>query len=477
MRAMLIAKNLSYESDKGTLFEDVNISLDGAAKKRIAIVGKNGCGKTTLLKIILGQLEPHTGSVSTSHETIAYLQQDVKFPDMSVLVGEYLESKLEESWMTYKLEMVLSEVGLPLDITLQPLSTLSGGQRVRIAFAELLLNEPTVILMDEPTNHLDSATIEWLITFVREFTGTIAFVSHDRHFINAVANQIWEITAAKKIEVYGTNYDQFLIERYNRYQKALEAFEFSMREVTELEMWLRENANHPKYKFTATVAQKKKALERMEKRTPPEPVADPRVKMRHLGAAEQGTVLTLKVQEKQFGDKTILTDVYMKISQGERILIRGPNGAGKTTLLNILAGEDKEFAGDRRGRDGLKVGYLKQHTSLNVNNTVLEEFGRSTSMEYNAGRGMLAQYLFPAEYVDEKISKLSFGQQRRLELAILLANKPDLLLLDEPTNHLDIFLREDLERFLVVQDRAMIIISHDTYFIEKIGITRTVELG
>ncbi len=473
---MLLTKNLSFESDKGTLFEDVNISLDGAAKKRVAIVGKNGCGKTTLLKLLLGKLEPYSGSVNCSHETISYLQQDTTFPDMNVLVGEYLESKLEEEWMTYKIEMVLDEVGLPNDIQLQQLKTLSGGQRVRIAFAELLLQEPTVLLMDEPTNHLDVDTIEWLVSFVKEFKGTVAFVSHDRHFINAVSNQIWEITAAKKIEVYGTNYDEFLVERFHRYEKALEAFEFSMREVTELEMWLRENANHPKYKFTATVGQKKKALERMEKRTPPEPVADPRVKMKHLGAAEQGTVMTLKVQEKLFGSKSLLNDVYLKIAAGERILIRGANGTGKTTLLNIIAGEDKEFAGDRRGRDGLKIGYLHQFCNLLVKNTVLEEFGRSTNMEYNAGRGMLAQYLFPAEYVDERIEKLSFGQQRRLELAILLANKPDILLLDEPTNHLDIFLREDLERFLMAQDRAMVIISHDRYFIDKIGITREMSL-
>ncbi len=473
---MLLTKNLSFESDKGTLFEDVNISLDGAAKKRIAIVGKNGCGKTTLLKLLLGQLEPYAGCVTCSHEMIAYLKQDTSFPDMDVLVGEYLESKLEEEWMTYKIDIALGEVGLPQDITLQTLKTLSGGQRVRIAFAELLMSEPTVLLMDEPTNHLDTATIEWLIGFVNEFSGTVAFVSHDRHFINAVANQIWEITAAKRIEVYGTNYDEFLVERFRRYEKALEAFEFSMREYNELDMWLRENANHPKFKFTATVGQKKKALERLEKRTPPEPVADPRVKMKHLGKAEPGTVMTLKVQEKLFGDKSILNDVYLKIAAGERILIRGPNGAGKTTLLNIIAGEEKEFSGDRRGRDGLRLGYLHQFCNLNMKNTVLEEFGRSTSMEYNAGRGMLSQYLFPAEYVDEKIEKLSFGQQRRLELAILLANKPDILLLDEPTNHLDIFLREDLERFLVAQERAMIIISHDRYFIDKIGITREVEL-
>lgn len=473
---MLITRNLGYDGPHGQLFEDVNISLDGSAKKRIAIVGKNGCGKTTLLKIIRGEVEPTAGAVSISHELIAQLPQNIEFPDESKLVGEYLESKLEEEWMTYKVEMVLQEVNLPQDITLRELRQLSGGQRVRIGLAELLLQEPTVLLLDEPTNHLDKESIEWLKQFVRDFSGTVAFVSHDRNFINAVVNQIWEITAAKKIEVYTCNYDEFLIQRYERYQKTLEAFNFSQREVTELEEWLAENANHPKYKFTATVAQKKKALERMEKKVPPEPIADPRVEMHHLGKQDKGTIATINITEKSYGDKQVLGKVYLKISNGERILITGPNGSGKTTLLNIMSGKEKEFSGEIRLRDGTRIGYLQQFSSLTGNNTVLDEFGRSTAMEYTAGRAMLASYLFPADLLDSRVKDLSFGQQRRLELAILLANKPDILLLDEPTNHLDIFLREDLERFLLEQKIAMCIISHDQYFVDKIGITRTLEL-
>ena len=153
-------------------------------------------------------------------------------------MGEYLESKLEEEWMTYKIDMVLQDVSLPADIILNPLKNLSGGQRVRIAIAELLLTEPTILFLDEPTNHLDTATIAWLTQFVKDFKGTVAFVSHDRGFINAVANQIWEITADHNIEIYGSNYDRFLVERYERYEKKLSLHEFSQREVTELESWL-----------------------------------------------------------------------------------------------------------------------------------------------------------------------------------------------------------------------------------------------
>ena len=473
---MLIAKNLSYDGPNGLLLEDVSISLDSAAKKRIAIVGKNGCGKSTLLRLLKGELEPSAGSVSRSHETIAHLLQDINFPDETKLVGEYLESKLEEEWMTYKIDMVLQEIGMSADILLIELKNISGGQRIRIALAELLLIEPTVLLLDEPTNHLDSDSVEWLKKFVKEFSGTVAFVSHDRNFINAVGNQIWEITGSRKIEVYTCNYDAFMLQRYERYQKMLEAHNFSQREVTELEDWLRENANHPKFKFSATVAQRKKALERLEKKAPPEPIADPRVKMRHLGAGQEGTVMSVRVVKKHFDERTILNDVEFKVATGDRVLIRGPNGSGKTTLLNIMSGDDPDYVGHITARDGARIGYLRQFSSLDENNTVLMEFGARTAMEYTQGRGMLAAYLFPADLVDEKIKNLSYGQQRRLELAILLANKPDLLLLDEPTNHLDIFLREDLERFLLEQDRAMCIVSHDTYFIDKIGITKVVEL-
>jgi ATPase subunit of ABC transporter with duplicated ATPase domains len=379
--------------------------------------------------------------------------------------------------MGYKIDMALDQVGLTPDILLIELGKLSGGQKVRIALAEILLLEPTILMMDEPTNHLDVQSVVWLKRFVREFAGTVVFVSHDRDFINAVGNQILEITGDRKIEVYGMNYDEFLIERYNRYQKSLQLFEFSQREYNELELWLRENANHPKYKFTSTVAQKKKALERLEKGVPPEPVADPRIRMKDLEDAEEGNVLIAKIEKKSFGDREILKSLDFRVMSGERILISGRNGSGKTTLMNIVSGRDTDFKGSMKLRHPEKVGYLRQFCDLDLENTVVEEFGNRTKVEYTLRRAILANFLFPAEFMDTAIKKLSFGQQRRLEIAILLTNKPDLLLLDEPTNHLDIFLREDLENFLVEQSVAMIVISHDRYFEEKLKIGRVIELG
>ena len=474
---MLITQNLKYDYSGQHLFEDVNVSLDSAAKKRVAIVGKNGSGKTSLLKLLIGEVEPVQGTVSCSREVIGYLKQEPNFGDEEKLVGEFLESKLEEEWMTYKVEMVLDEVNLPMEIQTQQLNKLSGGQRMRIALAEVLMTEPTILLLDEPTNHLDAASIQWLVEFINKFSGTVAFVSHDRTFINQVANQIWEITADKNIEVYGVLYDEFLIQRYERYEKKLSAFELGQREMKDLQDWLRENANNPKYKFTATVAQRKKALERMEVKAPPEPMADPRVKMRDLRKDQDGTVLTAKIREKSFENRKILQNVEFKIRAGERFLIKGPNGSGKTTLMKILAGEDTEFDGQLVHKQGLKIGYLKQFSSLDPEETVISQFSAKTQIEYTLARSILSKYLFPAENMEDKIKNLSFGQQRRLELAILLTNKPDLLLLDEPTNHLDIFLREDLENFLMQQEVAMCIISHDSYFLKKIGITGTVELG
>lgn len=473
---MLITQNLKYDYSGQHLFENVNVSLDSAAQKRVAIVGKNGSGKSSLIKLLVGELEPVEGTVSCSREVIGYLKQEPDFGDEEKTVAQFLESKLEEEWMTYKVEMVLDEVSLPSDIQQLQIKNLSGGQRMRIALAEVLMKEPTIILLDEPTNHLDTQSITWLIGFLNGFKGTVAFVSHDRTFINNVANQIWEITSDRNIEVYGVKYDQFLIERYERYLKKLAAYELGQREMKELQEWLRENANNPKYKFTATVAQRKKALERMEVKAPPEPVADPRVKMHDLHKGQDGTVLSVKIKEKNIGGKKILQNVEFKIPAGERVLIRGPNGSGKTTLMKILAGVDKDFEGQLVHKQGIKIGYLSQFTQLNPDETVINQFSAKTQIEYTLARSILSKYLFPAEFVEEKIKNLSFGQQRRLELAILLTNKPDLLLLDEPTNHLDIFLREDLESFLMQQEVAMCIISHDSYFLEKIGISNTIDL-
>jgi ATP-binding cassette subfamily F protein 3 len=214
----------------------------------------------------------------------------------------------------------------------------------------------------------------------------------------------------------------------------------------------------------------------MEKKTPPEPIPDPRVKMKDIDATEKGTVLSLKIDRKKFADREILKDIELRIESRDRILLSGPNGSGKTTLLNIIAGDDTDFEGKRNMRENTNVGYLRQFSSLDEKNNVLDEFGKRTALEYTTRRSVLAKYLFPEEFMETTIKNLSYGQQRRLEIAILLTNSPSLLLLDEPTNHLDIFLREDLERFLLEQNVAMCIISHDTYFIDKIGITRTVEL-
>lgn len=473
---MLIAKQLSFEGRDGLLFDQADVILEGSSNKRIAIIGKNGCGKTTLLKLLKGDLTPRSGSITCNREVIGFLPQDVVFPDEDQTAGSYLTSKLAEEWMSYQIDMALEQVSLPPEILERKLGELSGGQKVRIGLVEVLLLEPTILMMDEPTNHLDRETIEWLKTFVNNFAGSVLMVSHDRDFINATADQIFEITGDRKIEVYTMNYDKFLVERFHRYEKALQIYEYSQRERVELELWLRENANHPKYKFTATVAQKKKALERMEKGIPPEPVADPRIKMQDLENSPQGNVLTLQLKKKMFDDREILKDLELRIGSGERVLIQGPNGSGKTTLMNIIAGKDKGYDGSLRLRQPDKVGYLQQFCNLNLDSTVIEEFCAKTITDYTLSRSILASFLFPADKIDEKIKRLSFGQQRRLELAILLTNKPDLLLLDEPTNHLDIFLREDLENFLIEQSVAMVIISHDKYFVEKLGIKRVIEL-
>jgi ATP-binding cassette subfamily F protein 3 len=198
--------------------------------------------------------------------------------------------------------------------------------------------------------------------------------------------------------------------------------------------------------------------------------------MKNLGTPQKGTVVAAKIVKKNFDEREVLKDLEVKVSSGERVLISGENGTGKTTLLNIMSGIDKDFSGQVVPRSEVKLGYLRQFSSLDPENTVMEEFGKNTEIDYTQRRNILATYLFPAEFMDEKVKNLSYGQQRRLEIAILLTNKPDVIFLDEPTNHLDIFLREDLERFLVEQEIAMCIISHDQYFIERIGITRTIEL-
>ncbi|MCK5320932.1 ABC-F family ATP-binding cassette domain-containing protein, partial [Candidatus Parcubacteria bacterium] len=218
---MLITNNLSVKFNSKELFKNINISLDSSSRKKVALVGKNGCGKSTLLKVLNREINPSSGSLDIANEDVAYLPQDINFPDYN-LVGEFLEIKLNEPWMDYKIDIVMSSVGLDEEYLLKNIENLSGGEKVKVALAGLLMDEPTILLLDEPTNNLDSEGVKWLENFILSFNGSIIVVSHDRYLINKIINEIWEIDPnTLDIIIYGGNYDKFLEEKNRIYKKRI----------------------------------------------------------------------------------------------------------------------------------------------------------------------------------------------------------------------------------------------------------------
>ena len=471
---MLKTDQLTFVINGQPLFQGINISLDSHSGKKVALVGKNGCGKSTLLKIFNRELKPTRGSLSLANESIGYLPQEINFFSRE-LVGEYLEKKLAEQWLEYKIDTALAGVGLPDEYLIKEMMNLSGGEKVKVFLAGLLLDDPTILMLDEPTNNLDDEGVEWLEKFVRNFKGSAIIVSHDRYLINRTVQKIWEIDPdTLDISVFAGNYDVFLAEKKRLYEKRTIEYNSETREIQEIEMWLRANEFHPKYRFSRIVASKKAKLGKLKAVQRNKPVADPKISINSLDTFKRGLILKVEVKSKSWGQSEVLKDLCFDIHKNEKILIKGKNGSGKTTLLNIIAGEDKNFVGDITLGENTKIGYVRQFSNLNKTNSVLQEFEAKTGISEPKSRSILARYLFGADKIVSKVGSLSFGELKRLDLAIVLAGWPNLLILDEPTNHLDIYTREELEAFIVEQQVAMIVVSHDRYFIEKIGLAEVV---
>lgn len=463
---MFITKNLSIGHGGREYAQDINLSLDSKSRKKIAVVGHNGCGKSTLLQTLVGSHEPISGNIHASDEFIGYLPQHIDFPP-DILIGEYLKSKISESWMEYLIDIALNQVGLPPEIILQTPLTLSGGQKVRLKIAELLLSEPTILILDEPTNHLDGEGLEWFQKFIAEFNGSIILVSHNRDLLTNSINTIWEMEAQKKELIqYDGNYEQWRTSRSLNRERQLTAYNRINKEIVSIRQWLKAHEFHPKYRFSDIVASQKKKLASLESQCPDKPTEDPRIHLKvQEGDKKPSLLIKFDIQGKRFenSEKTLLKGVTGKIRNGEIIQLVGDNGTGKTTLLKILSGEDRDFEGDVVSKANLSVGWLTQECHLPQKKTVWDLITQESHLSETECHRLLAHYRLK-HLMKSRVESLSGGEQKRLELALILQNKPDVLFLDEPTNHLDIYAQEDLEEFLKETSTAIIFISHDEYF-------------
>lgn len=473
------------------VLKDVTLSVKSG--EVIALIGANGAGKTTLLKILLGEVKSDEGQITNHHDVVGYIPQEM----------DNLTSTIEESFDSvepWRIDYALNLVGLETISKYGFLGNLSGGQKTRVAVAQVLAQdpEPTVLLLDEPTNNLDAEGLDWLEDFVKRFKGAILFVSHDRRFINAVATKVVEIKDGVTRQ-YGGNYDFYKEQKDIEVQAALEKYEKQQEEKKRLKKAMVaqkeatkhvhehiKRADNDKYqrdffrnRVSVKLGQKAKNIEtRLDKL---EEVERPEFSVGYgfsLGGSVHNSKLLVEVENvsKSYEDNTILKDNNFEIRGNSHIHLKGLNGSGKSTLLRLIAKQLEPSSGDITYGSDVTVGYFSQDTEgLDYAKSAIDNLSTyETNQEavYRRARSLGID----AESLQKMPAELSRGQQSKLAFAKLLLANHDLLILDEPTNHLDIATKEQLENALQNYAGAILVASHDVYFLQQLQIDKTLNL-
>lgn len=456
------------------------VLLDGASfflqeGEKVGIIGINGTGKSTLLKLAAGLEEPDTGSCTkANHVVIRYLPQTPEFDD-SCTVWEHVEKKISEStqWdMEGEAKSMLRTLGI---VRLeQKISELSGGQRKRLALAEILMQPCDILVLDEPTNHLDHAMAAWLEDYLKCWRGSLIMVTHDRYFLDSVSNRIVEIDKGK-IYSYDTNYSGFLELKAQR--EGMEAAtERKRQSILRVELeWVKRGAR-------ARSTKQKARLERYEEmKNQHGPQSDGQVSMSSITTRMGNTTIEIDGISKSYGGHTFIRDFSYIFLKNDRVGFVGTNGCGKTTLMKLLAGREEPDSGSIKVGQTIRIGYYSQEIEtskeagiaymdpkMRVIDYIREtaEFVRTEDGLISAS-AMLERFLFPPQAQYSLIGKLSGGERRRLNLLRVLMESPNVLILDEPTNDLDISTLTILEDYLDHYQGIVIVVSHDRYFLDR----------
>lgn len=501
---LLGLQNVTFEFGARMIVRDATWHIQPG--ERIGLIGYNGTGKSTLLKVLTGQYHPSAGTVEKSRETtIGYLHQDLLSFDTedSILgvalgafekvmrleaeiaqLGKELEETSDEKLATiyadklhelelaggyevhHKTEEVLQGLGFSNEDLQRPYAEFSGGWRMRVLLAKMILMSPDVLLLDEPTNHLDLPSIEWLEKYLQHYHGSVVIVSHDRYFLDRMVNKIVELYQ-QELHFYSGNYSYYLEEKALRIELQQRAYENQQDYIRQQERFVE------RFKAKASkAAQAQSIVKRLEKLERIESAELERPNMRINFSIDQnpGKVLcTLKHATKSFGRIKIVEDTSVEINRGDKIALIGANGKGKSTLLRMIAGTEP-FEGERIPGHNVKQSFYAQHQleALNLEHNVLEELSYSGSGKTDLElRTLLGCFLFSGDDVDKKIRILSGGEKARVALAKTIISKGNFLLLDEPTNHLDMHSVELLIEALQKYEGSYLLVSHDRYFVSK----------
>lgn len=505
---MISVNQLAVQFGGFELFSGISFQIN--QRDRIGLVGKNGAGKTTLLKIIKGLTEPDQGEVVVPDDiNIGYLPQQMVHQDGKTVFEEaisafqevlsleknielinnqlakrkdhesveYLDliSKLAEATERYQLigggnihadvEQTLGGLGFkPADFN-RKTSEFSGGWRMRIELAKLLLQKPGLFLLDEPTNHLDIESIQWLEEFLSKYPGAVVLISHDRAFLDNITNRTIEISLGKIFD-YQATYSRYVELRKERKEQQMAAYRNQQKKISDTEQFI----DRFRYKATKAV-QVQSRIKQLEKidviEVDEEDVAT--MNVRFAPAPRAGSIVAeMKNISKKYGNNTVLENVSMLIERNEKVAFVGRNGEGKTTLSRIITGE-LDFEGDMKLGHNVRIGYFAQNQDELLNNekTVFQTIDDIATGDIRTRvRNILGAFLFSGESVDKKVRVLSGGERSRLAIAKLLLEPYNLLVLDEPTNHLDMHSKDVLKQALIKYDGTLVIVSHDREFLD-----------
>jgi len=498
-------QNVTFEFGARTIVEDATWHIQPG--ERIGLIGYNGTGKSTLLKLLVGEYLPSAGTIERSRTTsIGYLHQDLLSFDtndsiLQVALGAFekvlqLEKEIEELGkelertgdektlheysdklheletldgytIHHRTEEVLQGLGFSNADLQRPYKEFSGGWRMRVLLAKMILQQPDLLLLDEPTNHLDLPSIEWLEKYLLHYQGSVVIVSHDKYFLNRMVTKIVEVYQ-QKLHIYNGNYDYYEKEKTIRVEMQQKAYENQQDYIRQNERLVeRFRAKASKAAMAQSIMKKLDKLERIEDAE----IERPNIRINFRVDKTPGKVLVeLKNVSKSFGDNVIIENSSMEIDRDDKIALIGANGKGKSTLLRIIAGVENFTNGERKWGHNVEESFYAQHQleALNVNNTILDEMKECGSqMNELELRGLLGCFLFSGDDADKKIKILSGGEKARVALAKTIVSKANFLMLDEPTNHLDMHSCDLLIEALNKYEGTTILVSHDRYFVSK----------
>lgn len=502
--AIMKFNQVSKEFSGVALFSQVTFEINRGEK--IALIGANGTGKSTIIKCMIRELLPDSGEIHIQAQVrIGYLSQQVLEDDSLTLIDTMQEiyrplldleaqlhavaismqtdhseallnryARLEDEFLrlggyeyAHKIDFVLSRFGFSKAEYSRVVNTFSGGEKTRIAFAKLLLEEPDLLILDEPTNHMDIEIIEWLEDYLKKYPGAVFLVTHDKYFINRVVSKIIELERGK-IELYYGNFDEYEVEKVRRYEALLGRYNRQSKEIAHLQSFV------DRFRYKATKA--KSAQDRIKKIARIERIDKPTMSQNHVRfqfrTKRPTEAIILECNQLLFGYQRALHQPLDFSMRGfEHVGIIGPNGVGKTTFIKSILGQLEILSGSIVFHKELKVGYFDQNlANLVSEDTVIEAIHRRYPMKSLLEvRSILARFLFTEEDVFKSVNVLSGGEKVRLVLCLLMLEEPDFLILDEPTNHLDIQTKNIVEDVFEEFDGPMLFISHDRYFINKVA--------